>query len=122
MNWVASPLATRRGCAKWKVFVGRRVGKGAINKRKERIVFRPEHLRLGGRGGKSFYHADFHFFLWTMKKTHKTDDLIGLDQNIPGWLIKMTFLGEVETIRYSIYVLYCYLTKGVHLPVCIKAQ
>lgn len=38
-----------RGCTKWKAFIGRRWGKGAISKRKERILFRPGQLLLRGK-------------------------------------------------------------------------
>lgn len=32
-----------------------------------------------------------------VERTHVTDEVIGAEQKIPGWLIKITFLGEVET-------------------------
>ena len=32
-----------------------------------------------------------------VERAHVTDDVIGTDQKIPDWLIKITFLGEVET-------------------------
>ena len=31
------------------------------------------------------------------RRARKTDDLIGADQKIPDWLIKIKFLGKVET-------------------------
>lgn len=32
-----------------------------------------------------------------MDRTHVTDYFLGTDQKIPDWLIKITFLGKVET-------------------------
>lgn len=37
-----------------------------------------------------------------MEKAHVTDDLIVVDQNIPDWLIKILFFGEVETAIRSV--------------------
>ena len=36
-----------------------------------------------------------------IKKAHLTDYLIGVDQKIPDWLIKMTFLDKIETVIRS---------------------
>lgn len=36
-------------------------------------------------------------FLWGMESVHVTDYLIGVGQKIPVWLMKMRFLGDVET-------------------------
>lgn len=89
-----------RDCTKWKVFIGSGWGKGASNKRGERIIFRRGHL-LGERKDKSFCYADCFFFLWRMKRAHVTDNLIGSNQEILDWLIKIIFLEEVETaVRY----------------------
>ena len=42
-----------------------------------------------------------------MDKTCMTDHLISADQNIPDWLIKMTFLEKMEAaIRASINVVF----------------
>ena len=32
-----------------------------------------------------------------VERAHVTDDVIGANQKIPDWLIKITYLGEVET-------------------------
>lgn len=38
-----------------------------------------------------------------MERSQVTDDLTGADQKIPGWLIKITFLGESKTsVRSSV--------------------
>lgn len=62
MNPTASYLVPRRaqqsGGTKYKVFIGRKVGKGAVKK----ITFRPEHHLLGEKA-RFFYHADCFFFL-----------------------------------------------------------
>lgn len=52
--------------------------------------------------GKSrgFYHADCLFYLWGWEGNGKgrvTDYLLGTDQKIPDWFIKITLLGEVKT-------------------------
>lgn len=52
MNEATSYPATERGfegSCKWKGFMGRRVGKGAIDKGKETAIFRPGCLLLGER-------------------------------------------------------------------------
>lgn len=34
-----------------------------------------------------------------MERAHRTDYLVGADQNlVPDWLVKITFLGKVETV------------------------
>lgn len=44
-----------------------------------------------------FYHAGYLFFLWEVKRAHGADYLVGANQKIPEWSIKITFLVEVET-------------------------
>ena len=42
------------------------------------------------------------------ERDHMTDYLIGEDRKIPAWLIKITFLGKVETaIRSGIKSRFC---------------
>lgn len=37
-----------------------------------------------------------------MERAHRTDYLVGADQNlVPDWLVKITFLGKVETVIKS---------------------
>lgn len=81
MIQIASHLSSRRGCTNWNVFIG--WGKGAINKRKERIIFMPGHWGEGN--GKGFWKE--------IERVYLTDKLLVLDQKIPDWLIKITFLG-----------------------------
>lgn len=80
MIQIASHQATRRGCTNWNVFIG--WGKGAINKRKERIIFIPGNWGEGN--GKDFWEE--------IERVHLIISLV-LDQKIPDWLIKITFLG-----------------------------
>lgn len=47
------------------------------------------------------YDVDFFFFLWRMERAPGTDYLMGADQKIPDLLIKITFLGKVETVGKS---------------------
>ena len=37
----------------------------------------------------NLYHADSFFFLWGSKGPHVKSDLIGVDQKVPDWLIKI---------------------------------
>ena len=46
---------------------------------------------------QGFYHVDCLPLPWGLERTYVTDHLIGTDQKIPDWLIKIIFLGEVET-------------------------
>ena len=98
IHGAASHLATSRhsqGLYKVEGFYGaERWGRGAVSKRKKRVIFRPGHLILGGRDRQGFYHADCLFFLWEMQRAHL---MVSADQKIPDWLIKMAFRGEVET-------------------------
>lgn len=58
-----------RSCTKWKAFIER--GRGRRN-----------GLPRGPLG---------------VERAHVADDLIGTHQKFPDWLVKMTFLGKVET-------------------------
>lgn len=40
-----------------------------------------------GLGGKNFYQADCHCFLWGMERGHMIDYLIGADEKNPDWLV-----------------------------------
>ena len=57
-------------------------------------------------------------FLWRMARVYLTDYLTSSDQEIPPWLIKITFLGEAETV-IKIGVKYWFgdvaLAKWLHL-------
>ena len=59
-------------------FIGRRVG--------------PGHLFLGG--GRGYSKLLLHPV--GVESTPGADHLLGADQEIPGWLIKITFLGKAE--------------------------
>lgn len=51
-----------------------------------------------GRGEwQGFYPADCLFFLWEMERAQLADYLIGEDQKITDWLIKITLVGKVES-------------------------
>ena len=40
---------------------------------------------------------------WKIRGLYHEDDLISVDQKIPNWLIKVTFLGKVKTtIRFGV--------------------
>ena len=52
------------------------MGKGVINKRK--VYF--------GEKGNGFYHADYLFLLWNMKKANLTDYLLGVYQHITDYV------------------------------------
>ena len=58
---------------------------------------------MGGREQEGFYHVDCLFFLWRMDRVHLSDDLIGADQKIPDWLIKITFLVLDIKSRFCIW-------------------
>lgn len=61
--------------------------------------FGPGHLF----GGKEMVRTLSCQFLWRMERANVTGYLIGTDQKIPNWLIKITFLRKVETtIRLGI--------------------
>ena len=56
-SWLSVPSAlnqvaihAQRGCANWKVFIGKRVGQEGISKRKESIVFKLRHHLPWGMG------------------------------------------------------------------------
>ena len=68
---------------------------GSYSKRRERVIL-GQDISFGGKGMQSFYHANC-FFLCGMERVHMRDYLIGTDQKISDWLIKMTFLCRVET-------------------------
>lgn len=53
---------------------------------------------LGGAGRVIIQMA---CFCGEMERAHVTDYYIGVDQKIPDWLIKVMFLGEVETVVRS---------------------
>lgn len=53
-------------------------GKGAMNKRTERIIFRTGHVVLREGNGKSFYHADASSSYGGSGRAHMTDYLIVL--------------------------------------------
>lgn len=63
MNWAASLLASRdalRSCTKWKVCIGRRMGKEVIIKRKERIALGLDFFAgWVGRDQQDFCHVDY---------------------------------------------------------------
>lgn len=46
---------------------------------------------------ESFYHPDCLFFPWGLETAQVTDVITGIDQKIPGWLMKIVFPGEFET-------------------------
>lgn len=94
-NWKTA----QRGCAKWKVTLGRRVGpKEAVNKRRERILVRQDIFFWGEESTEGFYHPRLPVFLLIglRKRAHITDYLIDADQKIPHWWMKTVFLGDVE--------------------------
>lgn len=68
----------------------------------EKIIFRPRHLLLGGREEQGFI---MHIALLPIRgrgwRTHVTDYFIGIDQKIPDWFIKVTFLGKAKIIIRS---------------------
>ena len=72
-------------------------GQGAISKRKERITFRTSCLLLGEGNGRGLSHADYLFFCGAWRRPLWQISFLVLDQKIPDWSIKMTFLVEVET-------------------------
>ena len=53
-------------------------------------------LLLAG-GGRDKEKADHLVFLWAMEEFCDMDHLTTADQGIPDWLVKIIFLGEVET-------------------------
>lgn len=69
---------------------------GDINKRKERIVFRPD-IFFWGEGNRiaSILQAASSFY-GERERNHVTDYFIGIDQTIPDWLVKITFLGGAK--------------------------
>lgn len=103
MSWASSQLATRRalqGLYTWKVFIGRKHGARELLTKEEKGLF-----------GDRRELAGCHFFLcvcggkvgrWVgMERAHLADYLIDTGQKIPDWLVKIMFLGEVETTTKS---------------------
>ena len=78
-------------------------GARKLAKENERIILGQDCLSLGGREGLGFCHADCICFLQGLQRAYVTvtDNLIGTDQKIPAWLIKIKFLGKVETAILS---------------------
>ena len=69
-----------------------------LGKEKEGLFLGQRFLFWGARYGVGFYHGDCLFFLWGMKRAHMTGYLTGVEQHIPGSLIKITFLVKFETV------------------------
>ena len=63
------------GCAKWKGFTGRRVGNGAISKRKERVILSQDIFLFGERKVTLQSQKFSIFFLWGMERASVTDYL-----------------------------------------------
>lgn len=97
-NW----MGHLKGCTKWKVFIRRR----EILAKEKKGLFLGQGVFFCGRGEwQGFYHTNCLFFLWGggWKGLTWLATLLVLDQQIPDWSIKITFLGEVWTaIRSSI--------------------
>lgn len=72
-----------------------------MSERKETTIFRQD-IFCGTRNLQGVCHAyTCLFFLWEMERNHLTHNLIAADQTVPDWLIKITFLREVETVVRS---------------------
>ena len=81
------------------------MSKGGTTERKERIIFRPALLYWEDENSKG-YIMYYLFFLWRLDRVHLADDLIGADQKIPDWLIKILFLvlsieSKLEILGFS---------------------
>ena len=67
---------------------------------------------------KEWIISDKVTFLWRMARVYLTDYLTSSEQEIPPWLIKITFLGEAET-AIKIGIKYWFsdvgLAKWLHL-------
>ena len=71
-----------------------RQDKEVINEEKK-DCFRWGHLLFRDKGS---IKGDYLIFLWGKKRAYLADYLIGADQNIPDWLVKIIFLGKAETV------------------------
>lgn len=89
-NGVASTRRVLRRVEKWKVFIGRRLGRGATSRGKAKTSFFGVGEEQEGVLCRSPLSVG-------MERAQVTDYLIGGDQKIPDWLIKILFLGEVRT-------------------------
>ena len=62
----------------------------------------PGYLLLGTSNNLYHIHCLFLGREREMERAHRTDYLVGVDQNlVSNWLIKITFLGKVETVIKS---------------------
>lgn len=75
---------------------GRSKGAPDASRGRPGFHFRPGWLP-GWREGVAGILSRRCLFPWGMVRSHRTDDLRGADWNIPGWWMKVTFLGKVET-------------------------
>ena len=65
-----------------------------MSKKKELLKAWSSSLTGKGRGS---HYEDYLIFLWRMEKAFGTDYLTNADKKLPDWLVKTTFLGQVET-------------------------
>lgn len=117
-NW----MGHLKGCTKWKVFIRRR----EILAKEKKGLFLGQGVFFCGRGEwQGFYHTNCLFFLWGggWKGLTWLATLLVLDQQIPDWSIKITFLGEVWTaIRSSIKSTFGIIYIYIFPPPPRKAQ
>ena len=88
-----------RGATKWMVSMREGWGKGTISKKKGKDYLRPRHFWSGR--GNGVYHTAGLLPLWSWRGEWKGPmwpmmSLV-LTRKFQTWLIKITFLGEVET-------------------------
>lgn len=69
---------------------------GTINKRKERIIFRPGHVFWEEGNRKGFILQTVSSSCGGRERTQVTDDCTGVHPPIPDWLVKITFLGGIN--------------------------
>lgn len=73
----------------------RRVDQGNCWWGEERIIFRPEHLHVGGREHQGFLSCKLSVL--SMEDGEGPHDRLPVGHKIPAWLITIMFLVEVET-------------------------
>ena len=93
-------------------FYRKKGGARELLAKEKKELFLDQDIFLKSREGRDFLCADCFFFLWGqgsglggagwIERAHVTDYLIGANQKILNWLIKITFLGKSITaiVRY----------------------
>lgn len=90
-----------KGCADWKDFTGRRVGKGALDKRKRGVNFGLGIFSLGKREGRFLSCRLPLLSAGGQRGTMCHVTVPALGQKTPDWLMKVMFLGKAAAVLGS---------------------